>query len=1161
MSKLSKLNGIQKSKFLRLYKYQYFYRMYKQIICLLLFCFVSVGFGQEKNNAFKSKKFAYTNKEILIDTSALNPNSFKIFNVNQQEIDTSFYSFNYQTKKLIFKKIFQDSVRVQYYQLPNFLTKTYTIYDEKKIVPNENGRLLTFSENTKKQIPIFNGLQTNGSISRGFTVGNNQNTVLNSNLDLQISGKLSDDITLKASIQDSNIPLQEGGYSQKIDEFDQIFIELSSKNWNIRAGDLFLENRKTSFLNFNKKVQGLSSHFNWGNTKKNDLFFAASLVRGQYAKSNFTGQEGNQGPYKLRGNNGELYVLIISGSERVYVNGILKERGENKDYIIDYNAGEIIFNATFPITSEMRIVMEYQYSDRNFTRFLSYGGFQHESDKFSIGAYVYNENDVKNQPLQQSLSENQIQTLQLAGDNANLMNAPSAYVDSYSENKILYKKAQVNNTEIFVFSTDATQTLYQVKFTFLGTNSGNYILASSNTIGKIYEYVAPISGVPQGSYEPIVKLIAPTKIQIATIVSSFSPTEKTEIETEIAISNHDKNLFSNLDDANNQGIATKLNLKQQLFSKGIQVQSFATINYIQENFKPIERLYNIEFNRDWNLTNPLGNQMFLAGGVQFNSVQKDTVKWKTFGKYQFEKLEYSTNFSGYKHAFQTFTKNKNLALQTQISLMDSKNNSSTSNFLRSQNVAKYHFKKNYVGANFRYENNKEIANETKILSNFSQRFSEFGNFIGRGDSTKVYTEMGYLIRQNDSVKNNLLQRVNSSFSTYLKSQIIKNDRRNLGIFINYRTLKFTHNRATEPSINSRVNYSDSFFNQLIQTTTFYENNSGSIAQQEFTFLEVDAGRGIYMWNDYNNNNIQELQEFEIATFSDLAKYVKIFLPNQIFIRTYQNKLSQTLTFNGNAWQNETGFKKFLSKFYNQTSLIIDKKITRNSNAFEWNPFSIPDKDLIGLNTNFRNSLFFNKGKQKNSVTYTYNSSALKNVLNFGSQENYIKSHQLQYVHLVQKFWLFQLQTNTSNVKSISDNYASRNFNITGLEIAPKVSYIFNKNASWDVFYENNSKENTIGNLEHLKQQQFGTSFNWNTEKGFSLNGIFTYINNNFTGSASSPVGFQLLEGLQNGKNTTWQLLVQKNITQFLDVSVNYNGRKSETSKTVHTGTIQLRAFF
>ena len=1135
--------------------------MFKHLFLFLFLCTISVGFAQEKNQAFKSKKLVYTNQEIQIDTLALNPNSFKIYNFNNQKIDTSFYSFNYQTKKLLFKKEFQDSVKVEYYQLPNFLTKTYTIYDEKKIVPNENGRLLTFTENNKKPISVFNGLQTNGSISRGVTIGNNQNTVLNSNLDLQISGKLSENITLKASIQDSNIPLQEGGYSQKLDEFDQIFIELSSKNWNVRAGDLFLENRKTSFLNFNKKVQGLSSHFNWGNTKKNDLFLAASLVRGQYAKSNFTGQEGNQGPYKLRGNSGELYVLIISGSERVYVNGILKERGENKDYIIDYNAGEIIFNATFPITSEMRIVMEYQYSDRNFTRFLSYGGFNHESDKFSIGAYVYSENDVKNQPLQQSLSEEQVQILQNAGDDVTQMNAPSAYEDSYSENKILYKKTLIGPIEIFEFSTDETLTLYQVKFTFLGNNLGNYILASNNTIGKIYEYVAPIAGIPQGNYEPIVKLIAPTKIQIATIVSKYSPSDKTEIETEIAISNNDKNLFSGLDDANNQGIASKLNIKQQLFSKGINVQSFANINYIQENFKPIERLYNIEFNRDWNITNPLGNQVLIVGGFQFNSVQKDAIKWKVFGKYQFEKLDYSTNFSGNKHVFQAIAKNKSLVFQTQTSLMNSQSDYSKSDFFRNQNVAKFHFKKNYIGGSFRAENSKEFITQTQTLSNFSQRFTEFGNFLGRGDSTKVFTEIGYLIRQNDSLQSNILKRVNTSFSTYLKSQLIKNDRRNLGVFVNYRTLKFADNRATEPSINSRLNYSDSFFNQLIQTTTFYENNSGSIAQQEFTYLEVDPGRGVYMWNDYNNNNIQELQEFEIATFPDLAKYVKVFLPNQTFIRTYQNKLSQTLTFNGNAWQNETGLKGFLSNFYNQTSLIIDKKVARNSNSFEWNPFSKSEEDLIGLNNNFRNSLFFHKGKQRNSVTYTYNSSSLKNLLNFGSQENYIKSHQLQYAHLVQKFWLFQLQTNTSNSESISDSYTSRNFSIDGLEVAPKVSYIFSKNASWDVFYENSKKENTLGNLESLKQNQFGTSFNWNTEKGFSMNGIFTYINNDFTGSSSSPVGFQLLEGLQNGRNTTWQLLFQKNITQFLDVSINYNGRKSETSKTIHTGTIQLRAFF
>lgn len=182
-------------------------------------------------------------------------------------------------------------------------------------------------------------------------------------------------------------------------------------------------------------------------------------------------------------------------------------------------------------------------------------------------------------------------------------------------------------------------------------------------------------------------------------------------------------------------------------------------------------------------------------------------------------------------------------------------------------------------------------------------------------------------------------------------------------------------------------------------------------------------------------------------------------------------------------------------------------------------------------------------------------------MNFGSQENTLVSHQLQFAHLVKKYWLFQWMATTSNLESISDNYASRNFTIKSIEINPKITYLFSKNASWEVFYKISSKENTLGSLENLKQNQWGTSFIWNTEKGFTSNGNFNYYNNKFEGNASSPVGFQLLEGLQAGKNMTWLLSLQKNITQFLDIAINYQGRKSETSKTIHTGTVQLRAFF
>jgi hypothetical protein len=63
------------------------------------------------------------------------------------------------------------------------------------------------------------------------------------------------------------------------------------------------------------------------------------------------------------------------------------KRGENNDYTIDYNAGEITFTPLFTITSEMRIAIEYQYSDRNYTRFVTYAGATHQNAKWSFGSY------------------------------------------------------------------------------------------------------------------------------------------------------------------------------------------------------------------------------------------------------------------------------------------------------------------------------------------------------------------------------------------------------------------------------------------------------------------------------------------------------------------------------------------------------------------------------------------------------------------------------------------------------------------------------------------------------------------------------------------------------------------------------------------------------
>ena len=505
----------------------------KLYLFLFVLCFAALGHAQNVPSNYRSKKIAVVDT-LVLDSVSINPTNFQILDVSGKIVDSLNYSVDFKKGIVLFSEKIQqskDSLIVNYLRYPDFLTRDYFILDPKIIVENTGSmdKLYSLQEpNYNNAFIPFDGLNTAGSISRGVTIGNNQNAVVNSELDLQITGKLSDKVSIRASIQDANIPSQEGGYSQSLNEFDQIFIELFSDNWNIRAGDVDLQNQNSYFGRFTKKVQGisLSATVHHKSGAKTSAFAAGAIVKGVYAESKFVGQEGNQGPYKLVGPNGELFILIVSGSERVYSNGLLLNRGENEDYVIDYNAGELKFNATYPITENMRITVEYQYTDRNYTRFIGYGGGNYSNENLDIGVYVYSESDAKNQPLQQNLSEAQVEILQTAGDDMTQMTAPSAVSDTFSENKVLYRKEIINGGEIFVFSTNPDDELFSVRFSLVGQNMGDYVLNNTNAINRIFEFIAPINGIRQGNYEPIIQLNAPTKLQIGGLNGSFHPSEK-----------------------------------------------------------------------------------------------------------------------------------------------------------------------------------------------------------------------------------------------------------------------------------------------------------------------------------------------------------------------------------------------------------------------------------------------------------------------------------------------------------------------------------------------------------------------------------------------------------------------------------------------------------
>jgi hypothetical protein len=795
----------------------------------------------------------------------------------------------------------------------------------------------------------------------------------------------------------------------------------------------------------------------------------------------------------------------------------------------------------------MRITAEYQYTDQVYTRFVTYNHVDFESEKLQISGYFYNESDLKNQPLSQDLSNEQKQLLANAGNNSNLMEVPSAYIDAYDEDKILYQKIHAGTLEYFEYTTLNTPNLYNVTFTYVGEKLGDYAIKEVIATGTIYTYV----GEKLGNYNPVTQLNAPNKLQSFVVKTSYKPSHKTVLNMETALSNYDQNLFSSLDDATNKGLATKIGWEQLLIEKKWQLKSTVFFDYLNKNFTSIERIQPIEFNRDWNIENTVGTQKLVNSSLHFSSKKSRVV-------YTFENLEFSNAFSGNKHQLVGKIQHKNIKIQFNNSILNSQDIAENSVFSRNYLTIKNQFKKGWYGAFLNTENNKKTNNNTQTITPYSHKFQEYEAFFGLGDSTHVYSQVGVNFSATDSILNSKFKQVNTSKTYYLKSTFINSNTSKLNTYINYRTVN-NLNFDNENTLNSKLYYQQQLFNQLLIFNTSYQTLSGKLPQQDYTYLKTEVGQGYYTWVDYNNNNIKEMNEFEVAQFQDQANYLRVILPTIKYLATHQNKFTQSLILNPQQWSVQQGFQKFISKFYNQTAILIDNKQLKQK-KFNLNPFNTSNNNIIGLQYNFTNSFYFNRGKKHYSTTYNYTKSEHKNTTTIDDLYNFMKIHKLTFEHQLTNFWQFNFEVSTAKNSLTSLNYVNRNYQLKNETISPKISYYYNDDIFISVDYELKNNENTIGELEALTLQRIGFQSNY-AKKDHVLKAEFNMYNNAFQGNSLSPVGYQMLQGLQPGNNYTWSFLYYKKLNAFLNLNIHYLGRKSDASKTIHTGSIQLKALF
>lgn len=1172
-------------------------RIFLTITICLLTCSILKGQADTSFTNFRTVQIpifqAQKGDTILKDTATILPYSVIIKDENANKIlDLTYY--NVENNAIIFlKKYNTPALSVQYRILPFNLSKVSARKDTNWISPNIEGRLIggyEYNPNSVANSPFSkNGLNYSGTYSRGIAFGNNQDATFNSNFNLQMSGDLGDGVQVVAAISDNNIPIQPQGNTQQLQDFDRIFIQIKKGKTSLTAGDYELRRPKSYFMNYYKKLQGATFENTLNLGDKKSLYSKGSfaIARGKFARNTITAIEGNQGPYRLRGNNGERFIIILAGTEKVFVDGQLMTRGQNKDYIIDYNRGEITFTPNRLITKDIRIQVEFEYNDQNYNRTLYAisNSYQH-NEKLTINFNLYSEQDGRTTTSDRELTTAQQDALRNVPDDVGIGLASGLDSVIFNPDIIMYRLVDtlvngVRFDSVLVYSTNADSAKYIARFSEVGQGNGNYIRLQSAANGTVFGWIAPdaITGELQGSFEPLIQLTAPAQRQMYTLGARYQINKKSSIETELAMSYQDLNRFSNINAQNNTGYAAKLSYQhQQTLSKKrkIQLTTLADYEFTNQNFNPLNPFRPREFTRDWNIEDANGsNQHIAKGGFKLSQQGLGSLE------YQFSTYLQGQTYSAFKHFGILQFNKKGWNVLAQGNLLSTASLAENTDFFRP---------KVKIEKTFSIQDTSSANASPKTLKfgvygerERNQRFLADADTLAAAsfyyDLVRAYTDLS--LSKNANIRANYQRRYDylpsmTSFTTLTVADDIniggsyrfKNYQR-LNFNLTYRQLYIEQPESTtlEPQETylGRVDYNLTLPKGWLRYNANYQIGSGQEQKVQYNYLLVDAGQGVYTWIDRNNDGIKQLDEFEVAIFQDQANHIRVVTFTDEYIRTNQVQFNQSFNLTPRAlWRKPKGFQKLLTRFSVQSNWQILRKVRQVEDISPWNPFQldIADTALVSVTSNIRNSLFFNRISPKFRAELGMLNNQSRIILTTGYEDRRRNEQFTKLLWNITKQISTKLEGAIGTSANDSEVFNNRDYNIAFYRIQPEAIFQYKTIFRANFKYKYQNSENTLPDApESAIFHDLSTELTYRQKSRSAVALNFSFAQVNFTGEANTPLEFAMLQGLKNGQNFLWNLTYRRTLMKNLEINLTYEGRKTGDLKVVHTGRGGVRAVF
>ena len=1101
---------------------------------------------------------------------------------NKLEFDSMFFAS--------LSSAFTARLIVDYRVLPIAIHAPFRRIDTTLIQPDPGKDYIGFSyqENDIRQSLVdFQGMNYSGSFSRGLSFGNRQNLVLNSSLNLQLAGTLGNDLKILAAISDNDIPIQPEGNTQQLQEFDRIFIEISKDKTTLRAGDFEIGRPQSYFMNYFKRSQGvlLSNEYQLSKDKKISSSGSLAISKGKFRRQFITPQEGNQGPYKLLGNDGETFIIVLANTEKVFLDGELLKRGLEYDYVIDYNRGDIQFTARRLIHKDLRIIVEFEYTDQNYLRSMYTAATTYESKKWRVDFNFFSEQDSPNSPGTQQLSEEDLLLLSQIGDDldrafvSGIRPPPEESITGLPINAILYEQRDTILPDgrsfqgILLFSSNPDAARVTASFTDVGIGNGDYIIGDNLANGRVFQWVAPdpISGQRRGRFVPSIRIVTPKKQQMMTLGAQYLIDDNQQLKTEVGWSSLDINRYSPLDNENNTGVSAmvayqgKFHLDPQ--SDKWTISPFVHYELKQQNFRAINQYRSAEFQRDWNvdvLTEAL--EHLSTGGIKFD--RKD---WGS-ATYSFSGFLQQDLYTGGKHDYDLQINRSGFLLKVFGSEMLSTDLDRQIRFSRPRIDISQRFKKlgNWqVGIYMERERNEQSQINTGDLAPQSF-FWDIGRVYIRSPQDKKITMMA-----SATVRDDILP-LDGRFTLASRAQEYRMEggwrqskQSHLTWNFTSRVLDVTDTSAfnfrPQATYLGRINYNVVALKNVIRSTTAYEIGSGQEPRLEFTYIEVRPGEGQYIWSDINGDGIQQLDEFQIAPFQDEANFIRVANITNEFVRTNNVLLNQQFLIDPRAaWFQKKGWKKYVAKLSMQTNLNLQRKSGVDTQVRIWDPFQLDfdDPTIVFLGAVIRNGVFLNRANPKFELQWNINDARNRNLLTTGFESRRNRDQDITARYNPSKILGLKLKVQEGDRISETEAFTSRNFSIRRYQIEQEVIFQpgnnFRTTAKFNFITQQDIRSDE-GVSSDIYQISLESTLNKSNKYVIRANLSGAVIQ--FDGQQGSPIEFTMLEGLKDGLNFLWNTQYEQRMANNIQLIVNYEGRRTGLATTVHVFRMQMRATF